>query len=156
MADLNTALPAQPPARLVHDGHWHYRGYHGCPSVCRLRVYEPHRPSEPLIVVFTELRDQKGTSVTNRIEHLATQVWRWLERPQRGMVVIEHYPPRGVYVRTPQGERWQFKEEFDIVKMSRTEDERFEKPRWVSSTRAAIEQMIGQPFSGEGCDRGTE
>jgi hypothetical protein len=153
MADPNTALPAQPPARLVHDGHWHYRGYHGCPSVCHLRVYEPTNPQEPLVVVFTELRDQTGTSVTNRIEHLATQIWRWLERPQRGITVIEHYPPRGVHVATSRGERWQFAEEFDLVEMTRTEDERFEKPHWKPSTRAAIEQMIGQPFPEECPDR---
>lgn len=147
MVEGQAATPT--PARLLHNGNWHYRGYHDCPSVCHLRVYEPPSPKEPLIVVFTELRENKGTSITNRIEHLATQVWRWLERPERGITVIEHYQPRGVCVRTPQGERWQFKEEFDIVEMTRTEDERFEKPRWKPGTRAAIEQIIGQPFPKE-------
>jgi hypothetical protein len=146
MADLQVTAP--PPARLIHDGTWRYRGYHDCPSVCHLRVYAPTVPAEPLIVVFTEVRENTGTSITNRIEHLATQVWRWLERPERGCRWIEHYQPRGVCVRTPQGERWQFKEEFDFVEMTRTGDERFEKPVWKPTTRAAIEQLIGQPFPG--------
>lgn len=145
MVEETRAAPS--PSRLLHDGEWRYRGYHDCPSVCHLRIYQPTNPAEPLIVVFTELRTNTGTSITNRIEHLATTVWRWLERPERGMMVIEHYQPRGVCVRTATGERWQFAEEFDRVEMTRTTDERFEKPVWKPSTRTAIESLIGQPFA---------
>lgn len=144
MAEEPAVTPS--PARLFHDGEWKYRGYHDCPSLCRLRIYEPTISAEPLIVIFTELRENKGTSVTNRIEHLATVVWRWLERPARAMTVIEHYQPHGVFARTSKGEQWQFKEEFDFVEMSHTTDERFEKPCWKPSTRATIERLIGQLF----------
>ncbi len=58
---------------VIYDGPWHYTGYHGCKSVCYLRLYQPMEQSDQAAVaVFTELPDSVGTSVTNRIEVLAT------------------------------------------------------------------------------------
>jgi hypothetical protein len=138
-------------AEVIYDGPWHYRGYHGVRSVCYLRLYQPIA-LQSAIAVFTELADNPGTSVTNRIEVLVTLVWEFLQKPADAPIVIEHYPNRGVYnpardkwaERQPASKLWQFPESFDIVEFARKPDGSFEKPRWRRIPRAEAEKLIGQ------------
>ena len=132
------------PARILYDGEWKYRGYHDSPSVCHLRLFEPIETDNPLIAVLTELDANPGTSVTNRIEVLATMVWQWQERPERGLTVIEHYPNRGMH--NPRTGRWQFPEEFDIITFEKSDGCRFARPIWRRIPRQIVEEMIGQTF----------
>nr|WP_309690560.1 hypothetical protein [Armatimonas sp.] len=131
------------PAEIVYDGPWHYKGYHGVKSVCYLRLYQPKKP-RPAVAIFTELDSNAGTSVTNRIEVLATLAWEFLQKPEAPPVVVEHYPNRGVY--NSHSDRWQFPEQFDLPEFERKTDGSFVKPRWRRVPRATIEKMIGQPF----------
>lgn len=131
------------PVEVIYDGPWHYRGYHGVQSVCYLRLYQPPEP-RPAIAIFTELEGNPGTSVTNRIEVLATLAWEFLRKPATPPVVIEHYPNRGVHnVHTG---RWQFPEQFDLLEFDRKPDGSFVKPRWRRVGRATAEELIGQVF----------
>ena len=132
------------PAEAVYDGSWHYKGYHGVKSVCYLRLYQPEE-SRPAIAIFTELETNPGSSITNRIEVLATMVWEFLQRPENPPVVVEHYPNRGVH--NTHSDRWQFPEQFDLLEFERKPDGSFEKPRWRRVPRAMIEERIGQPLS---------
>ena len=132
------------PARILSEGEWKYRGYHDCPSLCHLRLFAPVEAERPLIAIFTELDSNRGTSVTNRIEVLATMVWQWQERPERGLTVIEHYPNRGMH--NPIKNRWQFPEEFDIVTFEQFDGCRFARPKWRRVSRHEVEGMIVQIF----------
>ena len=138
------------PAEIVYDGPWHYKGYHGVKSVCYLRLYQPKesngQPKEPrpAIAIFTELDSNAGTSVTNRIEVLATLAWEFLQKPDVTPVIVEHYPNRGVH--NTHADRWQFPESFDLVEFDRKLDGSFFKPRWRRVGRATAEELIGQPF----------
>jgi hypothetical protein len=137
------------PAEVIYDGPWHYRGYHGVKSVCYLRLYQPKELTEqaearPAIAVFTELEGQAGTSITNRIEVLATLAWEFLQKPETAPVVIEHYKNRGVH--NTHTDRWQFPESFDLVEFDRKPDGSFQKPRWRRILRAEVEKLIRQPF----------
>ncbi len=130
--------------KKVMDGTFHYRGYHGCPSFCRLRVFEPEAGKEEKqglapVALFTEREDNPGTSITNRIEHLATEVYKLLERPEAGLTVIEHYEDRAFV-----GKRPMFKEEFDKVTLTWTRHQGFIDPRWKPLCRAEVEDRIGQ------------
>jgi hypothetical protein len=132
---------------LVYDSDFRYRGYHGCPSRCRLRVFEPNpdnaeETNTPTVVVFTELANNPGTSITNRIEHLATEVFKLLEKPPSGITVIEHYEDRAFIGNQPL-----FKEEFDVVTLtwiSCLHCEGFIDPRWNPIAKAEVEEIIGQ------------
>ena len=126
---------------IIYDGPWHYKGYHGCHSVCYLRLYQPEAHS-PVVAVFTELAANIGTSVTNKIETLATMAWEFLQQPEVPPVVVEHYPNRGHY--NSHFGKWQFPEQFDLLEFSRKPDGSFEKPRWRRVSRESIEALIGQ------------
>ncbi|WP_309723177.1 hypothetical protein [Armatimonas sp.] len=132
------------PAEVIYDGPWHYKGYHGVKSVCYLRLYQP-KGSSPAIAIFTELDQNPGTSITNRIEVLTTLAWEFLQKPEAAPVVIEHYPNRGVH--NTHTDRWQFPESFDLVEFDRKPDGSFEKPRWRRISRAEVEKLIGQPIT---------
>jgi len=82
--------------------------------------------------------------VTNRIEHLATLLWRRLGRPEPAPVFIEHYPNRGLYNKVR--DRWQFPEEFDFVELQRGTDGFFRSPVWRRTSRMTVEVIIGQRF----------
>ena len=136
---------------VIYDGPWHYGGYHGVKSVCYLRLYQPKEPSgqttehKPAIAIFTELDSNAGTSVTNRIEVLATMVWEFLQRPENPPSAVQHYPGRGV-LNTHSG-KWQFPEQFDLLEFERKPDGSFEKPRWQHVPCTTVEELIGQPLS---------
>ena len=131
------------PAEAVYDGPWHYKGYHGVKSVCYLRLYQPKEP-RPAIAIFTELENNPGSSITNRIEVLATMVWEFLQRPETPPVVVQHYPGRGVL--NTHNDKWQFPEQFDLLEFGRKPDGSFEKPRWQRVPCATVEGLIGQPL----------
>jgi hypothetical protein len=138
----------------VHEGIWRYKGYHGCRSFCHLRIYQPKFPC-PLYVVFTELDSNTGTSVTNRIEHLATGVWRKIHiwnargrhvkmRVDKIPIWIEHYPNRGLY--NPHKAQWQVPESFDFVELQQKEDGSFANPNWKHTARMTIEMILSREF----------
>lgn len=115
----------------------HYKGYGAGDAVCRLRVYE--EPGKPTIVIVTELPENAGTSVTNRAERLATQVWQMLERPAEGMVWVEHYPESG------RGRKVWEQEHFSLVTFSETM-QGFRKPEWKALPKEEVEALVGQPL----------
>lgn len=127
-----------------------YEGYHGCLSVCRVRVFGPtpkgDMPRRPMIVMFTELPDNQGTSVTNRIEHLATLLYARLGKPKALPVFVEHYPDRGVHYEKVN--RWQFPESFSFVGFCRSDGGRFQRPCWQHTTRMTVEVIAGQQIGG--------
>lgn len=121
-----------------------YRGYHGCFSQCRLRIFEPETEEErerPYVVIATELESNPGTSITNAAERIATAVWHLLERPVNGMVYVEHYEDRAFI-----GKRPMFKEEFDIVEFQSDRWCGLKDPKWRPSSKEEVERMIGCPI----------
>ncbi len=127
------------------EGILRYHGYHGCASLCRIRVYEGE--GKPPVVIATECESNPGTSVTNRIEVIATEMYRLLERPDNGITIIEHYEDRAFV-----GGRPLFKETFDLVMLTWTRCQGAIDPKWTSLTKAQAEEILGQPLSTPGGD----
>ena len=74
------------------DNSWYeYRGYFGCASVCRLRLFCVGANGDTVAVV-TELESNEGTSVTNMAEGLARQIIEEFKIEPARYVQIEHYP----------------------------------------------------------------
>ena len=125
--------------RVVENSVFSYRGYHGCRSLCRLRIYKPEDVAGgPWVVIASELADNPGTSVTNACERIATAVWQKLERPASGMVFVEHYPDRAFIGAKPL-----FVERYDLVGFQIDPWHNLRAPRWRASCRNEIEELIG-------------
>lgn len=128
--------------RLLEERDFPYRGYHGCASLCRLRIFAPEPHEErPYVVIATELEENKGTSITNMAEHLAWAVWEYLEKPVQGMQWIEHYRDRALI-----GGRPMYKESFDIVTFETGPDGRFRHPTWRPAKKEEILRLAGCPL----------
>jgi hypothetical protein len=117
------------------DRLYDYPGYHGRPARCRLRIFALG-PDRPLVALVTELRDNPGTSVTNRAEVLAGLVTREYSIDPDVMCWIEHYPTG------------HFPETFKRVEFqSGSRPGELERPAWSLMTRAAVERLIGGPLA---------
>jgi hypothetical protein len=121
--------------RLLIDMVMAYRGYHGCPSKCGVRIYEPTSDGETYVAIYTELEDNNGTSVTNAAETVATGIWEFLERPNTPITFIEHYKDRAFI-----GGRPQFKEHFDRVTFE-PKNGGFAKPKWRRILKEEVERL---------------
>lgn len=86
---------------------YHYTGFWGCQCVCGLQYGRNHETGKDF-VILTELSTNQGTSVTNMVEHLATQVLGELGLDPANTLIFEHYPERG--------NKWDpFPESWDLV-----------------------------------------
>ena len=82
-----------------------YEGYHKIPSFCYIEI---HNHENCTVVIATEPdydEDGAGTSVTNRAEHIATEVCKHYDIPQDKLVWIEHYDRKG-YASDDRDETW--------------------------------------------------
>jgi hypothetical protein len=109
-----------------------YPGWHGHQSACRLRIWQQERES---IVIVTELEGNPGTSITNRVEALAMQVYREFELWPAFTHWIEHYPPDASYGET-----------FAEVSFTPDPQKGLTRPQWRALTRADVERLTGEPL----------
>jgi hypothetical protein len=140
--------------RLIEDYTHAFRGPSGVRSACRVRLYLPDaaKAGEALgdtpVVIISELPNNPGTSVTNAIEQLATEVMDAHDDLVLGRVpvFIEHYPPEATGGR---------KETFDLVIFGYHEVREVVRgglwckevgpPSWKPLDRCAVEILVGSP-----------
>lgn len=166
---------------LIHEGVLQYNGSERRPPAhCYVRIYLPESVLQqsaaekhlaehygiierPLIVAC-EMSDNKGMSVTNKIELVATIAWReHLPSPERwnaeGPIVITHYP--GKPVPPERKTRRHLEEEsfdratMEVIDHPYTYDQRYyhlNYARWLAHalwsycSRDELEKLLGQPF----------
>jgi hypothetical protein len=92
--DTPNPTAGAPAVRLTVDTRHDFRGIWTDGGVCRVRIYEDD--DRPPVVVLTEVAENRNTSITNLIEHLAYDVVR-AHLPHRleaipPAIVLEHYP----------------------------------------------------------------
>ena len=112
---------------------------------CRISVYLPEDPQDAWVVICSELLSNRGASITDAVERIATEVLVVHDQPR--LVWIEHHPPETTDGRT---------ETFDLVTFDSYEVQerapylrergvRLGTPRWKPLDRATMEALIGQP-----------
>jgi len=78
-----------------------YKGYWGCDCICGLQCgHNPQTGHD--FIILTELPSNKGTSVTNMVEHLATEAIARLGLDPSNTLIFEYYPARGKHYLTPE------------------------------------------------------
>ena len=118
----------------IADETFEYLGLHSFPSKCRLRAFE--EAGKPTVVITTELPNNPGTSITNAAALIAAQVYQWLERPERGITLIEHYEK--------DGEEAYAEERFALVTFPQSEGGHFEDAAWRHIEKSDVEEMIAK------------
>jgi hypothetical protein len=116
--------------KLTHSARLDFCNWHGQPAHCWLRVYQDDDRTP--VVIATEMPDNKGVSVTNYAEELASQVQRMFGFPR--LHWIEHYPPRGKLKRD---------EEFDLVEFQQEPWGEYCDPDWRPICKQDVEAIIG-------------
>jgi len=119
---------------------YQYKGYWETEGVCGLQVGKNEATGE-WWVIFTELPINKGASVTNMIEKLASQLAWDMNIPVNRFLIFEHYPKRGASV-SPIEENWDLVQPDWIRGKAKAPNDR---RMWKRVTRAEALEMIGAP-----------
>ncbi len=121
----------------THDDWHHFRGLHGCPSVCRIRVYRGSAGAT--IIIATELEgENRGTSITNAAEVLATALERrHCPDPGERLLWVEHSPPRAGAGRRPA-----CRAHFALVTFTRADDGTLHRPHWRHITSEELGEVL--------------
>ena len=68
-----------------------FTGFHGCKAICGL---EPPIVNDlGIVIIVTEIEENRGTSITNAVEILLPQVCDNFNIDVNEVIWIEHYPP---------------------------------------------------------------
>jgi hypothetical protein len=96
-----------------------YKGFHGFDSHCDIQI-------NGNVVIATELNSNKGTSVTNFAEYLATEICKKYNIPMEKLVWIEHYEAHGDY---------------DLVTFT-IDGDKFTSPKWTRISEEKAKQIF--------------
>lgn len=138
--------------RLVIDEEYAYRGYYSDDGICRVRVYS--RGENPPVLLFSELPENKSTSITNMIETLTPEVARMFfphrfdyEDPFR---VIEHYPGDPAGIRELRDDRYSLVEFADYKVRTHwlggVQRIKIGQPTWTHLDKTQVEELVGLPI----------
>ncbi len=131
-------------ATLINDIIYHYTNLHGYDrtAFCRARHY---KAGDKSIIILTELDQNQGTSVTNKIEWIALELLELWQLDKDNTVWIEHYPDCGGEMH--RGDAL-FAESYSTVKFKWIKDSwhnkwRFGQPDWAAIPRSLVEYELG-------------
>ena len=99
---------------------------------CRIRSYREQ--GQPVVIICSELPENKSASITAVVEWLATEIWQ-VEGCPDSFIWIEHYPAA---VSPYEGES------FHQVTFVKAPNTQFFGPRWEPMTKQGVENLIGQ------------
>lgn len=149
MASLPAKLPAQAAtgsseraASLIREQRFEYPGYRGFRSACRVVISVC--AGGPVLVVFSELPHNPGTSITNASEYIATLVYRQhlADVPRDAIRWFEHDPGYGRCPESVDEIRYSWGPRFNICE--RKQDRGFCAPRWLPVNDPALQTAVMQ------------
>ena len=110
---------------MRHD----YKGFWGCDASCDIEVHL--RSDGKHVFIATEVPENRGTSITNYAEHLATAMRKQYGLKPEDVIWIEHYPEA----------KDRRKESFDLVRFA-VEGDSFRTPVWTRLTEETVDDLI--------------
>lgn len=119
-----------------------FKGYFNCDSCCDLQII---RKKNKVFVILTELSKNKGTSITNAYENIATQVYHeYLQNiPIDQICWIEHYTDESFGGKSRKQKNGKSEETFDIVQLSWNDDiKKFYAPSWRKCDKETLSQIV--------------
>jgi hypothetical protein len=132
------------------DELFRYQGYHQMPAYCWLNIVRFGRglhKQRSAVIVLTELPDS-GTSVTNRIESLAGEVWqRVLRRWQVDGKIAPISPGRALWFEHYLSRGHNFPEHYDLVTFDWNDRTEASRAVWHRVDEKFIEQLTRFPLN---------
>lgn len=122
--------------QLVDTNNYEFTAATGVKAVCGLRIV---RDGEQTIVVLTELPENRGMSVTNAAEEIATQVRREFGLDPDQTLWIEHYPEQQVAY---HGRPLREKATYDEI-IYTWDDYQASEPEWHRLNQEEVEILLG-------------
>jgi hypothetical protein len=108
---------------------YNYKGFWGCDSCCDIEV---HRRSDGKYVFITaEVPENRGISITNYAEHLATAMRKQYRLKPEDVIWIEHYLEA----------KDRRNESFDLVRFAVVGDT-LRTPVWTRITEQAVDELM--------------
>lgn len=115
------------------DQIYYFKGAWDVPSFCGIKIIVQ---KDNTIVIVTELYDSNpGSSVTSRVDKLATEIMEKFDIERDKLFFIEHNPNR-------KSKFEFFKETFDLVSFE-WNGEKFINPTWERITKGEVDGLIG-------------
>ena len=115
-----------------HDDIFPYWGFGSRQGICRIRIYQTRLHT---VVVASELRQNRGATVTSFIDGLATKVAQQYDLPTDRLVVIEHRPGLDAFLPAS--------DEYSLVQLDYHGTLGiFSNPRWRALSRSEVEVLI--------------
>jgi hypothetical protein len=140
MSTLQMPIRIPPPPRtMICDTRFHFLGYGIHRSFCRMRVFANGRD---IIVVLTQEDANEGTSVTNAVEQIASEMLPYLiTHPSKRDIItwIEHYEEHETFDRVTF-------EKFVERPTATTPFGHFSGPKWQRMQREELEQLVGSDW----------
>src|SRR5215210_3990546 len=144
MASLQVSLAGAAPMHLASDYIHPYKDAGGRPARCRARIYIPDDMRDAPVVIWSELPNNPGGSITNSAEAIAAGVIRANELPTP-LVWIEHRPEEST---DGGGETFDLVvfSSYDVAKRAPYLGEMrvwVGEPMWKPLDRATVEVLVG-------------
>lgn len=121
------------PLTLIQQNDWfEFPGYFRTTAHCKLELYA--RDNEGFrVAVVTELKKNKGLSITNGIEYIAASICREYNIMPSNLILIEHYETDKI-----------LKEHWTLVRFGKiTKPLKFEDPKWFDLKKMELNRLIG-------------
>ncbi|MCB0122677.1 MAG: hypothetical protein KDE58_10560 [Caldilineaceae bacterium] len=119
---------------LLTDTIHHYEPFEQLYAHCRLRIYQHN---EQVIVIVTEMADNREIAVTNYWPELAYEIADQYGLTPTTTIWLEHYPQGNYALASARGDT------FDQLTLAA------ERPQWRRLTHEEIEQLIGEPLAND-------
>lgn len=118
--------------------------------MCRVRVYFPDEERDRIVIIYSELQTNSGSTITNAAEIIAAgviQAHKLESTLDTFPVFIEHYPPETTDGRTESFELVLF-DSYEVRKRraSYAGDDPLTigEPTWKEIDRSVVETLVGQ------------
>lgn len=115
---------------------YQYKGFGNCNSKCGVMIWH-NLDTNIVVVLLSELSDNRGTSITNMSEYIATQI-----------AEKENFPVSTVWFETYIGYDNTFKDEIDLITYEMWIDgDRYSKPKWEFYGLDKFKELLKNSFN---------
>lgn len=113
-----------------------FPGYFRSKAHCQLDLFTRGGGEKFTIAVVTEIKENKGLSITNGIEYIAATIAKQYNLQPKDLILIEHWHKDNI-----------LEEHYSLVRFKSTAHERdgwhFREPEWFHLEKSELDRLVG-------------